>query len=118
MEIKVTMGATCSDGTAVPNPASNRGLVRDCEALLAARDALKGTGTLNWSARTAIRNWDGVTLTGSRVAELDLNGRSLTGVIALLAVLKCHFLPAPTGFAGPDRFATATVRHASSSGMT
>ena len=33
---------TCSTGAAVPDPANNRGLVSDCEALLAARDTLGG----------------------------------------------------------------------------
>ena len=34
----------------------------DCEALLAARDTLAGSGTLNWSGSTAIGSWDGVTV--------------------------------------------------------
>ena len=34
---------TCATGTAIPDPANNPGLVSDCEALLASRDALAGT---------------------------------------------------------------------------
>ena len=71
----------CSD--AVPNSASNPGLVTDCEALLAARDTLAGSGTLNWSGNNAIASWDGVTIDGSplRVTKLVLRDRQLTGTI-------------------------------------
>ena len=71
----------CSD--AVPSVASNPGLVADCEALLAARDTLAGSGTLNWSGSTAIAAWDGVTLSGSplRVTSLVLSDSQLTGTI-------------------------------------
>ena len=71
----------CSD--AVPSAASNPGLVADCEALLAARDTLAGSGTLNWSGSTAIAAWDGVTLSGSplRVTSLVLSDSQLTGTI-------------------------------------
>ena len=71
----------CSD--AVPSAASNPGLVTDCEALLAARDTLAGSGTLNWSGSTAIGSWDGVTVDGSplRVTSLVLSDSQLTGTI-------------------------------------
>ena len=71
----------CSD--AVPSAASNPGLVTDCEALLAARDTLAGSGTLNWSGSTAIGSWDGVTVDGSplRVTKLNLRDSQLTGTI-------------------------------------
>ena len=71
----------CSD--AVPSAASNPGLVADCEALLAARDTLAGSGTLNWSGGTTIASWDGVTLSGSplRVTSLVLSDSQLTGTI-------------------------------------
>ena len=71
----------CSD--AVPSAASNPGLVADCEALLAARDTLAGSGTLNWSGSTAIAAWDGVTLSGSplQVTSLVLSDSQLTGTI-------------------------------------
>ena len=71
----------CSD--AVPSAASNPGLVADCEALLAARDTLAGSGTLNWSGSTDIGSWDGVTVDGSppRVTKLNLRDSQLTGTI-------------------------------------
>ena len=58
----------------MPDPASNPGLVSDCEALLASRDTLAGTATLNWSADTPIADWDGITLEGTpqRVTKLSL----------------------------------------------
>ena len=73
----------CANGTAVPTPNANRGLVQDCETLLAAKDALRGAATVNWGTGTAISSWDGVTTGGSpsRVTGLNLSNRSLTGTI-------------------------------------
>ena len=73
----------CSNGTAVPDPSSNPGLVSDCEALLEARDTLAGSGSLNWSADTPMDQWDGITVGGfpQRVMELSLSERQLTGEI-------------------------------------
>ena len=72
----------CGNGIAVASPANNPGLVADCEALLAARDTLAGTGTLDWSASAPIANWDGVTLGGpQRVIGLFLREKGLTGSI-------------------------------------
>ena len=73
----------CSAGVAVANAANNPGLVSDCDALLAARDALAGSATLNWSGSTAIGSWDGVTVSGSplRVTNLALHESQLTGTI-------------------------------------
>ena len=81
VEVTVTVGYTCTSGTAVPNPDDNEGLVGDCKTLLDIRDNLAGTGTLNWSPGTAISSWDGVTVGGTpmRVTALDLEGLSLTG---------------------------------------
>ena len=58
-------------------------LIRDCKALLAAKDTLRGTATLNWSADTATTSWDGITVKGkpSRVAEIILTDKSLDGSV-------------------------------------
>ena len=73
----------CWNDTAVPNPADNPGLMRDCINLLAAKDALQGTATLNWSVDTPISEWDGVRVLGSpsRVTRLQLTSEGLTGTI-------------------------------------
>ena len=65
------------------NPAVNRGLVHDCQALLSAKDALRGTAALNWAADTAIASWTGVTTGGtpSRITGLALASQSLDGSI-------------------------------------
>ena len=72
---------SCDNGVAVPDPGDNAGLVADCTILLAVRDALAGTSTLEWSAFTDIEDWTGVELGGTpeRVTrlwmwQLDLNG--------------------------------------------
>ena len=73
--------ASCAAGGAVADAANNPGLVSDCDTLLAARDILAGTATLNWSASTPLRQWEGVTLGGSplQVTRLELPRRGLTG---------------------------------------
>ena len=75
--------SACATGTAVTSPGVNRGLVHDCGALLAAKDALRGTATLDWSVDTSITGWEGVTTGGTprRVTELDLSSEGLTGSI-------------------------------------
>ncbi len=72
----------CDTGSAVTDK-SNTGLVEDCNALLAARDTLRGTAALNWSANTSIARWDGITLEGSpqRVTKVRLHRRGLSGRI-------------------------------------
>ena len=76
----------CATGGAVPD-ASNTGLISDCEALLEARDTLAGTATLNWSDRTPIAQWDGISVRGNpgRVTWLNIRGGGLGG--SLLAEL-------------------------------
>ena len=96
----VTIGTgSCVAAVADPN---NEGLVSDCEALLAARDVLAGTATLNWSSDTPIADWDGIgddSLQGSptRVTQLYLNGLGLDGTVpnelsnlSALKVLHLH----------------------------
>ena len=62
---------------------ANTGLVADCNALLAARDTLRGTAALNWAPNTSISRWDGITLAGSpqRVTKVVLQRRGLNGQI-------------------------------------
>ena len=84
-----TPGSDCSNGIAVSNPNSNPGLVSDCQALLAARDTLAGTASLNWSADVNIERWDGIYVEGSQsrvvvlelTADFDKEGPALDGQI-------------------------------------
>ena len=76
----------CATDGAVPDASNNPGLVSDCEALLDAKDTLRGTAGLNWSAGTSISQWDGITVGGTprRVTKLDTSGAGLaelTGTI-------------------------------------
>ncbi len=52
--------SSCADGGAVADAANNPGLVSDCDTLLAARDTLAGSATLNWEADRPIGEWEGV----------------------------------------------------------
>ena len=74
--------SACATGGAVEKVA-NTGLVSDCITLLAFRDALAGTASLNWSADRPIAQWEGVTVRGTpqRVTRLDLLGKGLNGTI-------------------------------------
>ena len=74
----------CENGVTIPEHATSAGavLVSDCETLLAVKDTLRGTATLNWGPTTPIRRWDGITVTGSgKLASISLGNRGLTGVI-------------------------------------
>ena len=71
----------CSNGTAVPNPGANPGLVADCAALLASRDTLRGTASLDWSANVAISQWRGIEVSDGRVTAVDLIDAGLNGRI-------------------------------------
>ena len=73
----------CENGTAVPSPAANPGLVADCATLLGLKDTLRGTATLNWSADSAITSWDGITVAGTpqRVTKLVLGYEGLDGAV-------------------------------------
>ena len=64
--------SVCENGVVVPDPTNNPGLVSDCEALLAARDTLAGTKTLDWSDNTPIEEWDGITLSGTPLSVTTL----------------------------------------------
>ena len=50
---QTTTTPTCANGTAVPDPDNNPGLVSDCEALLEAQDTQTGTAVLQGIAPTA-----------------------------------------------------------------
>ena len=68
----------CANGTVIPTPAANRELVTDCQTLLAARDTVRGTATLNWAPGTALTSWTGITTGGTptRVTGLNLDKQS------------------------------------------
>lgn len=70
-------------GLVVSNQLDNPDLMTDCFALLAAKDMLRGTGSLNWDIDTTIADWDGVTVEGTpkRVTKLLLANENLTGSI-------------------------------------
>ncbi len=68
---------------AVNDPYIDSGLVGDCEVLLDIKDTLAGTATLDWSADTAISEWEGITVDGdpSRVVRLELPSKGLDGSV-------------------------------------
>ena len=70
-------------GLSVPNQTDNPGLMGDCQPLLAAKDTLRGTGSLNWDTDTTIASWDGITTssTPNGVTKLELSDEDLTGTI-------------------------------------
>ena len=79
--------ARCSNGTVVPNPSSNPGLVKDCATLLAIRPTIDPEHWLGgWSENYAITNteyWRGVTVSGSpsRVTRLNLRYLPMNGTL-------------------------------------
>ena len=100
----IPLAAQCENGAAVPNPASNAGLVADCVALLASKSTLEGDTShpLNWSANLAVSDWHGITTTNNRVTRLwmdiadgdaQLNGKipAQLGNLANLEGLRLSF---------------------------
>ena len=75
----------CSNGTAVPNPSENPGLVEDCETLLLVRDTLAVDRWLYWNGQKSIQDWEGVTVDAEkrplRVTGLNLAYKRLAGEI-------------------------------------
>ena len=73
----------CENGTVVPNPTTNTGLVADCQALWAGKDAFLGTATpmSGWNATTAISSWSAISLGGTpeRVTTIYSVGSTLFG---------------------------------------
>ena len=72
----------CAGSTAVgTNP--DQGLINDCDTLLAAKDTLAGTATLNWYKDLAMASWNGIRLGGTpaRVQYLLLTDEDLDGSI-------------------------------------
>ena len=82
-EATTTPEQACANGVAVADPEAHPGLVADCEALLRARDALRGDASLDWGGGLAVAEWEGVAVSGEppRVTGLDLRGKGLTGSI-------------------------------------
>ena len=78
-----TPAVTCLTGGAVADSANNLGLAADCEVLLAAKDTLAGSATLDWSVSVPIDEWEGITVGGTsrRVTGLNLGEKGLTGRI-------------------------------------
>ena len=62
-------------------------LVQDCNLLMASKEALRGTGALNWSTGTPIGSWDGLSQDLSwnpdnqHITEIDLRLARLDGSI-------------------------------------
>ena len=86
-----------ADNDACPNTMDEK-LLSDCNALLDARDDLRGTAALNWSPATDVGDWEGVTVgVNNRVTKLDLNRMGLNGSIpaalgnlSVLEALRLH----------------------------
>ena len=68
----------CSNGTAVPDPEINPGLVMDCAILWGVRFTLAAaapeTFGWNWDSDISITEWWGIEVVQGRVTAIDLNG--------------------------------------------
>lgn len=73
------------------NPVNAAALAADCTALLALKDTLRGTASLNWSRRVSMRRWRGirsVTANGNRVNWIRLVGGGLDGSLPDFGALR------------------------------
>ena len=71
----------CATNPTVTSAEAKSGLIADCEVLLALRDELAGTGSLNWSPSVPMKQWHGVWIDGTRprVSLLTLENAGLAG---------------------------------------
>ncbi len=67
----------------LPSIGLHPALLDDCSSLIDASGALGGVGGVapNWRADVPLKEWQGVALAGDRVTAIDLEGRSLAGVV-------------------------------------
>ena len=106
---QTTPAPPCENGTVVPSPADNPGLVADCALLLGAKDTLRGTEPLNWSADTAIASWHGITVGGSpsRVTRLVLDRNTSAPLYGRRITLRGTIPAALGGLSKLDRLTLA-----------
>ena len=71
----------CGGTPALDFPSGRIHFEGDCDALLAAKDQLRGTVALNWDTSVAMTEWEGVVLGGLGVERLYLHFRGLDGLI-------------------------------------
>ena len=80
-----TTTAAASEACTADSPAvggiTGTDIVADCNILLGLMADLAGTASLNWSADTAMANWEGVAVGSGRVVALGLDNRELSGEI-------------------------------------
>ena len=60
--VAISVVAPCTDGITITDRENKPKRVADCKVLLSVRDALRGTGTLNWFGGLNMGHWDGVEL--------------------------------------------------------
>ena len=80
MTISIVVSKGVCPNSAAVSGYTGPGIVGDCEALLASRDALGGDKSLNWSEDISIGEWQGISISKGRVARLHLVDQGLTGI--------------------------------------
>ena len=81
MTISIVVSKGVCPNSAAVSGYTGPGIVGDCEALLASRDALGGDKSLNWSEDLSIGEWQGISISKGRVARLNLVDQGLTGIV-------------------------------------
>ena len=81
MTVNITILERMCPNSAAVSGYADSGIVDDCEALLASRDALSGSQSLNWSEHLSIDSWQGVEIADNRVVTIDMYSLGLSGTI-------------------------------------
>ena len=81
MAVNITVLEGVCPNSAAVSGYSDPGIVADCEAMLASRDALRGDQPLNWSEQLSIGDWKGIEILNNRVVGIDMSSQGLSGTI-------------------------------------
>ena len=81
MAVSITIVEPKCPGSVAVSRYQDAGIVADCEALLASRDTLRGSRSLNWSEHVPIDNWQGIEVRDNRVVRISPRDLHLSGTI-------------------------------------
>ena len=80
---RVDAGDHCTNGVVVPQPRWSRSMVKDCQTLMAFKNALDDSGKLDWGYNRPIHQWHGIDIdiNPERITSIRLGNSEIAGTI-------------------------------------